>query len=60
MIFGYFNIVSRNSNSLPTVVIGGLITLNFLTFLVLPIIYSWLEEECAKKLVDWEMMIERE
>jgi len=35
---------------LATVVIGGLITSTFLTLLVLPIIYNWVEERREKRL----------
>jgi len=42
---------SEVQRPLATVVIGGLITSTFLTLLVLPIIYYWVEEKRGKKLV---------
>ena len=41
---------SEVQRPLATVVIGGLITSTFLTLLVLPIIYYWVEEKREKKL----------
>ena len=35
---------------LATVVIGGLVTATGLTLIVLPIIYSWFEEQKLKKM----------
>lgn len=43
---------SEVQRPLATVVIGGLITSTFLTLLVLPIIYYWVEEKREKKLAD--------
>jgi cobalt-zinc-cadmium resistance protein CzcA len=43
---------SEVQRPLATVVIGGLITSTFLTLMVLPIIYYWMEKRSSKKLVD--------
>jgi cobalt-zinc-cadmium resistance protein CzcA len=51
---------SEVQRPLATVVIGGLITSTFLTLLVLPIIYYWVEEKREKKLADKEVVIEGE
>jgi cobalt-zinc-cadmium resistance protein CzcA len=51
---------SEVQRPLATVVIGGLITSTFLTLLVLPIIYYWVEEKREKKLVGKEVVIEGE
>jgi len=46
---------SEVQRPLATVVIGGLITSTFLTLLVLPIIYYWVEEKIQKKIVKTEV-----
>ena len=51
---------SEVQRPLATVVIGGLITSTFLTLLVLPIIYYWVEEKREKKLAGREVVIEGE
>ncbi len=51
---------SEVQRPLATVVIGGLITSTFLTLLVLPIIYYWVEERREKKLTLNEVKIEEE
>lgn len=51
---------SEVQRPLATVVIGGLITSTFLTLLVLPIIYYWVEEKREKKLAGKEVVIEGE
>lgn len=51
---------SEVQRPLATVVIGGLITSTFLTLLVLPIIYYWVEERREKKLTLDEVKIEEE
>jgi cobalt-zinc-cadmium resistance protein CzcA len=45
---------SEVQRPLATVVIGGLITSTFLTLLVLPIIYYWVEERREKRLAKKE------
>ncbi len=51
---------SEVQRPLATVVIGGLITSTFLTLLVLPIIYYWVEEKRGKKMEKNEVIIEGE
>ncbi len=51
---------SEVQRPLATVVIGGLITSTFLTLLVLPIIYYWVEEKREKRLTLSEVKIEEE
>ncbi len=51
---------SEVQRPLATVVIGGLITSTFLTLLVLPIIYYWVEEKREKKKLKNEVVIEGE
>ncbi|MDP3912846.1 MAG: CusA/CzcA family heavy metal efflux RND transporter [Bacteroidota bacterium] len=51
---------SEVQRPLATVVIGGLITSTFLTLLVLPIIYYWVEEKREKKKLKNEVAIEGE
>lgn len=48
---------SEVQRPLATVVIGGLITSTFLTLLVLPIIYYWVEEKREKKRLKEEAII---
>jgi cobalt-zinc-cadmium resistance protein CzcA len=49
---------SEVQRPLATVVIGGLITSTFLTLLVLPIIYNWVEGKREKKEMKNEVVIE--
>jgi heavy metal efflux pump (cobalt-zinc-cadmium) len=51
---------SEVQRPLATVVIGGLITSTFLTLLVLPIIYYWVEERREKRLAPTEVKFEEE
>ncbi|HZL11578.1 MAG TPA: CusA/CzcA family heavy metal efflux RND transporter [Prolixibacteraceae bacterium] len=51
---------SEVQRPLATVVIGGLITSTFLTLLVLPIIYYWVEEKREKRIAEKNVVIEGE
>lgn len=51
---------SEVQRPLATVVIGGLITSTFLTLLVLPIIYYWVEEKQDKKQLENEKIVKEE
>ncbi len=51
---------SEVQRPLATVVIGGLITSTFLTLLVLPIIYNWVERKREKRLAQSEVKLEEE
>ena len=51
---------SEVQRPLATVVIGGLITSTFLTLLVLPIIYNWVEGKREKRLAQSEVKLEEE
>ena len=51
---------SEVQRPLATVVIGGLITSTFLTLLVLPIIYYWVEEKREKKLAKDTLKVDGE